>query len=144
MAKKKKSQRSKEKYPQFNPRYSPRVRAEYVDYEKFAKNLPEDEFVELPNGKKVSVKEWYHKFVSEYDGASLDFKDLSNNIHNTEELKKECTDRNNSRNRCIYGVHKAGGKVADDSRIENDYRPANIAETEDILIEILDKLSESD
>jgi len=142
--KKKNTVRSKQKYPQFDSRYSPKVRAEYVDYGngEFADKLPEDEFVELSNGKKISIKEWYHKFVSEYDGASLDYKDLSNNIHNTPELKKDCTDRNNSRNRCIYGIAKAGRRVVDDNRSDNDYKPTDYSETEDILIEILDKMSD--
>lgn len=141
MAKKKKTARSKEKYPQFNPRFSPKVRAEYMDYGDFANNLPEDEFVELSNGKKVSVKEWYHKFVSEYDAASLDFKDLDNNIHNTQELKKECTDRNNSRNRCMYGLAKASGRVNEDNRlIDGEFLDNRFDEVEDILIEVIDEL----
>lgn len=52
-------------------------------------------------------KLWLARFMDEYNNARLDFKDLSNNLHNTEELKKSCTDRNNSRNRCIYTIEKA-------------------------------------
>lgn len=129
--------RSKQKYPQFEPRFSPRVRAEYMDID-YTDQLPEDEFVKLPNGKEVSVKEWMHKFLSEYDGASLDYKNLNNNLHNTAELKKTCTDRNNARNRCQYGIAKAGERLVDD--VPRDSEPNNHNETEDILIEIIDGL----
>lgn len=135
--KKKKTLRSKQKYPQFDPRFSPRVRAEYMDID-YADKLPEDEFVEGPNGKMMSVKEWYHKFLSEYDAASLDYKELNNNFHNTPELKKECTDRNNARNRCAYGIAKAGERVTD--MLPKDSIPNNFNFAEDTIIDLLDAI----
>jgi len=54
-------------------------------------------------------KLWMAQFMNEYNNARMDFKDLSNNLHNTQELKKACTDRINARNRCIYSIEKAKG-----------------------------------
>jgi len=64
---------------------------------------------------------WMAKFMTEYNNAALDYKDLSNNLHNTPELKKACTDRNNARNRCIYTREKAKGMLnyaGSDSELE--------------------------
>jgi hypothetical protein len=54
-------------------------------------------------------KLWLAKFMNEYNNARMDFKNLDNNLHNTQELKKACTDRINARNRCIYSIEKAKG-----------------------------------
>lgn len=57
-------------------------------------------------------KDWLNDFNEEYYGANLDFKNLKKNrFHKTKKDKKACTDRNNARNRCIYGLAKAGGKL---------------------------------
>lgn len=62
---------------------------------------------------KLSPEEklWMAKFMNEYNNARLDYADLSNNLHNTPELKKACTDRNNARNRCAYTLEKAKGML---------------------------------
>lgn len=56
-------------------------------------------------------KQWLNDFTEEYANDVLDRKDLSNNLHNTKELKKDCDDRNNSRNRCILTQQKSMGKL---------------------------------
>lgn len=58
-------------------------------------------------------KAWLNKFTEEYVNANLDYKNLKNNLHNTQELKKDCTDRNNARNRCILTRAKASGNYID-------------------------------
>lgn len=142
MAKKKKpSRRDNTKYPMFDPSLSPKVRREYMDVDYIDK-LSEEPTIEMPDGSIISEKEWLHKFLSERDGASLDFKNLENNLHNTKELKKDCTDRNNARNRCLYGVSKANRLVHDPARPENDTKPSDTGLYEDLLITYIDKKNE--
>lgn len=129
--KKKKTPRDKVKYPALNPQYSPKVRKEFIDMD-YIDQLSDQE------------KEWLNKFVNEYVGASLDYKNLENNLHNTKKLKKDCTDRNNARNRCMYGIAKANGLVGDDGRKENDVTVYNHNEIEDAMIDYLDsRMSEN-
>jgi len=67
-------------------------------------------------------KLWMAKFMNEYNNAKLDYQNLKNNLHNNQELKKACTDRNNARNRCIYTMEKAKGMLnyaASDAEMEN-------------------------
>lgn len=67
-------------------------------------------------------KQWMAQFMREYNNAMLDFQNLDNNLHNTPELKKACTDRNNARNRCIYTREKAQGAL---NYASNDYELEN-------------------
>lgn len=98
-------------------------------------------------------KDWLNDFNEEYYGANLDFQNLDNNrFHKTAEQKKDCTDRNNARNRCQYGIAKATGMVdkpplrKDDSQIpknpgdqERDTRRHLSSDNpEDALIELID------
>lgn len=57
---------------------------------------------------KLSDKEkkWLNKFMDEYNGANLDFKNLRKNLHKNKKLKKDCTDRVNARNRDTYAKAK--------------------------------------
>lgn len=61
------------------------------------------------------------KFMNEYNNAKLDYDNLDNNLLNTKEWKKICTDRNNARNRCIYTMENAKGMLnfaGNDSELE--------------------------
>lgn len=71
-------------------------------------------------------KDFLSKFNEEYYGARLNFDDLSQNLHNTEELKKDCTDRNNAQNRCVYGIAKAGNKINDMNMFTVEKESVNI------------------
>jgi len=80
-----------------------------------------NEYMHLLNDEE---KAWMAKFMKEYNNAMLDTKNLKNNLHNTQELKKSCTDRNNARNRCIYSREKAKGMLnlaGSDSELEKLY-----------------------
>ena len=59
----------------------------------------------------MDAKIWMNKFMEEYVNAKLDRENISNNIHNTKELKKTCDARNNKRNRDAYSLSKAKGLV---------------------------------
>ncbi len=93
-----KKRRSQVKNPYLKKQYNSRVRQEYLDAD-YTDNLSPE------------LREYYNKFIGEFYGADLNFEDLSQNLHNTEELKKDCTDRNNAQNRCQYGIAKAGNKI---------------------------------
>lgn len=58
--------------------------------------------------------EWLNKFEGEYTNASVSQSDpqrLEDQLHNTKELAKDCTDRNNARNRCILNKKKATNEL---------------------------------
>lgn len=97
-ARKPKTKRSGIKYPALDPLYNTKVRRENIDYD-YIKKLNEEE------------KAWLNKFTEEYNNAS--FKNDGTDLHNTQEMKRDCYRRNNYRNRCLYGVSKANGRVVD-------------------------------
>lgn len=118
----KKPIRNKVKYPGLKKQYNSKVKQEYMDIDYIDK-LSEDQ------------KLYMSDFLEEYYGANLDFKDLKNNrFHKTKEEKKHCTDRNNARNRCVYGIAKAGGKMNNDNMIDDDIDMTS----EDTLIQLID------
>jgi hypothetical protein len=91
-----KNKREKTKYPALKPELNLKSRYELIDYDYIDK-LKEEE------------KSWLNKFTEEYVNASLDSKNLKNNFHNTDQLKKDCYRRNNARNRDILTRAKASG-----------------------------------
>ena len=98
ISKRKRTQRSKTKYPALNPGLNLKTRTDLIDYD-YVDKLSKRE------------REWLNKFTEEYVNASVDSKNLKKNLHNTEELKKDCYDRNNARNRCILTLQRAQGKI---------------------------------
>lgn len=80
----------------------PRTRWEYLDADYMDKLSPEE-------------KEFYSKFNEEYYGASLAKEDepkkWKKDLHKTPELRKECRDRNNARNRDLYSISRTKGWV---------------------------------
>lgn len=91
----KKSKRSRVKNPGLKKQYNSKVKQEYIDYDYVDKLSPEE-------------AEWLNKFSEEYIGAKLNHHDA---LHDTPELRKDCFDRNNARQRCIYGNSKAKNAV---------------------------------
>lgn len=83
-------------------------------------------------------KKWLNAFTEEYINASLDSKNLENNLHNTEELKKDCYRRNNARNRDILTRAKASGSFIsiDEMRLNKKAPPINKEE------ELLNKIDD--
>lgn len=127
--KKKQPKRNKVKHPALNPSYSPKTRHDVIDMDYLNQLNPED-------------KEWMNQFIDEYVGASLDFKNLENNLHNTKELKKDCTDRNNARNRCLYTQAKINhmlDELGEQEQVSADMKHANANNIEDALIAYIDK-----
>lgn len=80
----------------------PKTRWEYLDMDYIDK---------LP----IEDKKLLSKFIDEYYGASLAPADnpdnWKNDYHSTPELRKECMDRNNARNRDMYTILRTRGMV---------------------------------
>lgn len=89
--KKPKKLRNNEKYPALTKNKMPRVRQEYLDFE----------YIDQLNDEE---KAWLNKFNDEYLNAS--FKHDDTDIQSYEKYGKDANDRNNSRNRCLYGQLK--------------------------------------
>jgi hypothetical protein len=81
----------------------PRTRWESLDADYIDKLSPEE-------------KAFYSKFVDEYYGAALakesEPKKWKKDLHKTKELRKECRDRNNARNRDLYTISRTHGWVS--------------------------------
>lgn len=130
---KKKTKRSQVEYPALKPNMNPRVNREYADYD-YLDQLSEEELKFLNDFEE----EWGNAAVGKQSEAE------KNRFHKTKELVKDCTDRKNARQRCMYGIAKANGLVGDDMRVENDVTPTNIGLTEDAMIDYLDKKYDDD
>lgn len=116
----KKNRRNSTKNPALDPAVNLPNRTELLDYD----------YIDKLNKKE---KEWLNKFTEEYVNDVLDRNNLKNNLHNTEALKKDCDDRNNSRNRDILTRQKSAGILG---YLEEEAEPAILVE--DSLIEKID------
>lgn len=55
--------------------------------------------------------EWLNKFTEEYVNANIDTEKPRKNLHKNKSLRKDCYDRNNSRNRDVLTRQKASNKT---------------------------------
>lgn len=119
--KKKENRRSENKFASLRPELNLKSRTELLDYDYLHK---------LTDVEKT----WLAKFTEEYVNANIP-KDKPR-LHKTKKLKKDCYDRNNSRNRDIYTKSKAGGKLMYLEEMRN-----NLIDTkfEDKIINKIDK-----
>lgn len=129
--KKSKKRRSKIKNASLVKKYNSKLRQEYLDYD-YLEQLSEEEL------------EFLNDFTSEWLNASVPSQKNARKarFHKTKKLVKDCTDRNNARNRCMYGLAKAGHALdsTGTSHQLSDYIDdvSNIHKTEDVLNEIID------
>lgn len=124
--KKKKNRRSSTKYPALNPALNLKTRTDLIDYD-YVDQLSEKD------------KAWLNKFTEEYTNDKIDRKNLEKNFHNTKKLKKDCDDRNNSRNRDILTRVKASGKLKDTETINEKDIAVMSAEDNIILKETIEE-----
>jgi hypothetical protein len=116
-----------------NRTYMPRVRKELVDSD-YLKDLPPKE------------RAYMDKFLGEYYGANLNFKEPRKNLHKSKARRKDCTDRNNKQNNDLYGVTNANGLLDKDAVYKfqegveyiHPGNKTNMSATEDAMIEYLD------
>lgn len=150
---KKSTRRSKIKQASLKPRFNSRIRQEYIDID-YIDDLDDTEAnVKLPSGEMVTEREYMHRFMREWNNASVPKQSEPNkaDLHRSKEEIKDCTDRNNRRNNDLYGQMKAQGKMMKQdlfqiTNVIDDMESFNRNETEDTLIEILSTkdLNESD
>lgn len=111
--KQKKSKRSQTKYPALNPGLNLKSRTELLDYD----------YLHKLNEKEL---EWLNKFTEEYVNAKMDTDNPRKNLHRSKSLRKDCYDRNNSRNRDVLTRQKACNKnVYLDDIVEKGYTEEN-------------------
>lgn len=123
----KKTKRSKVKYSALDPTVNLKTRYELISDYDYLDKLSDKE------------KAWLNKFTKEYVNADLDTRKKSNNFHRTDRLRKDCYDRNNARNRCVWTKCKASGKF-----VSIDEVPSKVVENEnyeECLIEKIDRPS---
>lgn len=94
--KKKSNRRTKTKYPALKRHLNLKTRYDALDYD-YVEKLSEDE------------KDWLNRFSEEYINAN--FNHPGKVLHKTKKLKKDCYDKNNSRNRDIFTKSKAAGQL---------------------------------
>ena len=103
--KKGKSRRSRTKFAELNPSLNLKTRFEEIeDMASYFDKLSDKD------------KAWLNQFAKEYVNANL--KDAK--LHKTKELKRDCYNRNNARNRCIWTKAKASGKTMNIDDINED------------------------
>ena len=121
----KKKKRDMEAYPALRKELNLKTRADEIEVDYLKKLTPKE-------------TEWLNKFNEEYVNASLDRKDLSNNIHNTKKLKQSCDKRNNDRKECAY----TRGKASNNLKFIDDYKGDIVIDNyEDILIDSIDNFN---
>lgn len=114
---KKKTRRSKVKYPALDPAYNLKTRTQLIDYD-YTDQLSEKD------------KEWLNAFTEEYTNANFAHK--GKKIQKKKKHKKDSYDRNNARNRDILTRETAQGKY-----ISLD--ETHTYELEDQIIDRIDK-----
>lgn len=100
-----------EKYPNLKRNLNLKSRRDYTTHHVYINGVKsvtgDDDGIRPLNDEELK---WLNKFEGEYTNASVSQKDkqrLKNQLHNTLELAKDCTDRNNARNRCLLNIAKA-------------------------------------
>lgn len=124
--KSKKLRRNQIKHPALRPEYNPRNRAELIDMD-YLSELSQEELA------------WLNKFMEEYNGANMNFKNLKKNLHNNKRLKKDCTDRVNARNRDLFSIAKINGLLKYDPQNRTQGNVADLYENENAIIERIDE-----
>lgn len=148
--KKLKPKRDKIKHASLNPKYNSKIRQEYIDMDYIDKLDDTIKNCKLPNGKKVTEKEYMSIFMSEWNNAGVGKQEnaRSNAFERSKKRVKESTDRNNQRNNDTWGKMRAQGMgyLHTDKQLEtqlNLNRELNGLNTvEDAMIDALDNAKE--
>lgn len=121
--KRNKTRRDKANFPDLDPKYNLRSRLDLLDQDYLDKLTPKE-------------LQWLNQFNKEYISASLNKENPRKNLHKNKKLRKDCYDRNNSRNRDILTKAKAAKLLTD---YEELIEQPNCIDYEDLLINELDK-----
>lgn len=106
-----------------------------LDKKLFSKIKQEYHDIDYAHTLDDKSKKWLSQFMEEHLGAQLNEQTLKNKynrkpLHKTKKRVKDCYDRNNARQRDIYGLSKATGRL-------DDYNSSGVSD-------YIDKLSEKD
>lgn len=99
-----------------------RVKQEYFDYD-YIEQLGDDE------------KQWLSNFINEYLGANLNSD--GKKFHKSKEMRKDVFDKNNARQRDIYSIMRATGKLDSFCFESGDFKDVAVG-SEDAMIELID------
>lgn len=115
-------------------RYNSRIRQEYID----------QDYIDQLSDKE---KEFLSNFNEEFYGGN--FKHKGKKLHKSKKSKRTCYGRNNSQNRCVFGIGKAKGNLVynhpllmSDTSGTEDSGDANTNSSDNIenaLVELIDK-----
>lgn len=111
----KRVRRDRVKHAALKKPYTTRVRQEYLDYD-YLDQLNEEELT------------WLNQFTEEYLNGS--FKKDGTDIQEYEKYGKDANDRNNARNRCIYGALKNKDNKFQNKKLVNYDNLSNDIENE--------------
>jgi hypothetical protein len=118
---KKPSRRSNTKYPNLKPEFNLKIRQEEIqDIASYANSLPPE------------AKAWLDRFVEEEINASFV---NGGTFNKTKEEQRKIYTRNNTRNRDIYSLSKASGKLVYNSVTVDNYVPPDEYENADLTEE---------
>jgi len=141
------------KHASIEKRYNSRIRQEYIDMDYLDQLDDTIKNCTMPDGTPCTELEYISSFMREWNNAGIvngsvkdktNTKAKKNKFHRTSTEAKACTDRNNHRNRDMYGIAKAQNMVhrqdyetlqdwlEEKQEISHNY-------TEDALIDILDE-----
>jgi len=127
-------------------RYNTRIRQEYIDQDYVEKLDDTVKNCTFPDGTPCTEMEYLSQFMKEWNNAGVkkqsEAKD--NKFHRTAAEAKECTDRNNARNRDQLSIEKAKNMIhKQDYEVIQDWleekKEISTNYTEDALIAILDE-----
>lgn len=90
------SKRSKAKLPALEKRLYSRIKQEYFDLDYINKLSPKQQ-------------QWLNKFMNEHLNANMN--STATNLHRSKKMKRACYSANNARNRDVYSIAKATGRV---------------------------------
>lgn len=121
----KKTQRAEYPYPGIAPWLNPKTRAELIDHDYISKLSDEE-------------KAYLSKFNEEY--LSGTFEHDSTDLHKGKKRKRDCYNRNNSRNRDVFSRNRTHGWVGDDQTPKKilEQTPTSPESQENTLIDLLD------
>lgn len=123
MEKKRRSRRSKTKYPALDPALNLKSRYDEIkDVSEYINKLTDSE------------KDWMNRFMDEYTNANLNHK--GKKLHRKAHHKKAIYKSNNARNKCILTRAKASGEIKYLDDLNKDERLEDIFE--DQLIDKID------
>ena len=145
-----KPKRNKIKHASLIPKYNSKIRQEYIDMDYIDKLDDTVKNCKLPNGRKVTEKEYMSIFMKEWNNAGVGKQDEArkNSFERSKKRVKESTDRNNMRNNDTWGKMRAQGRgyLHTDKQLENQLdlnrEAQGINSVEDAMIEALDNAKE--